>query len=220
MKKFNKIWVLIAFVVSSLQVFAQKKFTEGTIYYDIVINTGDAKPKIADMFDGATSVVYIKGSKSRSEMVSSLGTQSTIIDSKTGSVIVLKEYGAQKYMIQMTQANWREANKKYEGVTFTMENEFKTIAGYKCQKAIGKLKDGSTFTVYFTPELIPENYDFQYPNKSLPGLALEYESSIGSLKVTYTVSKISFNPVPALKFDPPKSGFRIMTYEESRNAGR
>ena len=66
----------------------------------------------------------------------------------------------------MTQADWREANKKYEGVTFTMENEFKTIAGYKCQKAIGKLKDGSTFTVYFTSELIPENYDFQYPNKS------------------------------------------------------
>src|ERR1700730_17575461 len=115
MKKFNKIWVLFAFVVSSLQVISQKKFTEGTIYYDIVINTGDAKPKIADMFDGATSIVYIKGSKSRSEMVSSLGTQSTIIDSKTGSVIILKEYGEQKYLIQMTQENWREANKKYEG---------------------------------------------------------------------------------------------------------
>jgi GLPGLI family protein len=172
------------------------------------------------MFDGATSVVYIKGNKSRSEMVSSLGSQSTIVDSKTGNVVVLKEYGEQKYMIYLTPANWKEANKRYEGVTFTFENEFKTIAGYKCQKAIGKLKDGSTFTVFYTTELMPENYEFQYSNKTLPGLAMEYESAIGSLKVTYTVSRISFNPVPASKFDLPKAGFRVMTYEESRNAGK
>ena len=203
-----------------IQEDAQKKFTEGTISYDIVINTGDSKPKIADMFDGATSIVYIKGNKTRSEMVSSLGSQSTIVDSKTGNVVVLKEYGEQKYMITMTPANWKEANKRYEGVTFSYENDFKTIAGYKCQKAIGKLKDGSTFTVYYTTELIPENYEFQYSNKTLPGLAMEYESAIGSLKVTYTVSRISFNPVPASKFDLPKTGFRVMTYEESKNAGK
>jgi hypothetical protein len=45
---------------------------------------------------------------------------------------------------------------------------------------------------------------------------MEYESAVGNLKVTYTVSKIDFNTVPAAKFDLPKSGFRVMTYEESR----
>ena len=220
MKKISNILLLMILAISYFQVDAQKKFTEGTISYDIVINTGDSKPKIADMFDGATSIVYIKGNKTRSEMVSSLGSQSTIVDSKTGNVTVLKEYGEQKYMISMTPANWKEANRRYEGVTFTFENESKTIAGYKCQKAIGKLKDGSTFTVYYTTELMPENYEFQYSNKTLPGLAMQYESSIGSLKVTYTVSRISFNPVPASKFDLPKTGFRVMTYEESKNAGK
>jgi GLPGLI family protein len=220
MNTISKIPILMILGLSYIHGDAQKKFTEGTISYDIVINTGDSKPKIADMFDGATSIVYIKGNKSRSEMISSLGSQSTIVDSKTGSVVVLKEYGEQKYMINMTPANWKEANRRYEGVTFTYENDFKTIAGYKCQKAIGKLKDGSTFTVYYTTELIPENYEFQYSNKTLPGLAMEYESSIGSLKVTYTVSRISFNPVPASKFDLPKTGFRVMTYEESKNAGK
>lgn len=207
---------LLAFITSTS---AQKRITEGTISYDIVINTGEADPKIADMFDGAVSMVYLKANKSRSELVSSLGTQSTIVDGKTGNATVLKEYGETKYMITMTADNWKESNQKYEGVSFTYLEEYKEILGYKCQKAIGKLKDGSEFTVYYTPDLVPENKDFQYANKGLPGLAMEYESSLGKIKMVYTVSKISFNIVPASKFDLPKTGFRVMTYEESKKLG-
>jgi GLPGLI family protein len=206
------LWLIsIAFPVS-----AQKKLTEATISYDIVINTNNTRPQAADLLDGAVSVIYLKGNSSRSEMISSLGTQSTIIDGKTGNVTILKDYGEQKYMINLTPANWKSSNKKYEGSTFTYENEFKTIAGYNCQKAIGKLTDGSTFTVYFTKELIPVNKDFQYLNKDLPGLAMQYEATFGKQKVTYTVSSINFNLVPAAKFDVPKSGYRVMTYEESK----
>lgn len=199
--------------------FAQKAITEATISYDIVISNSNPKPQIADMLDGATSVVYLKGPSSRSEMISSLGTQSTIIDGKTGNVVVLKDYGEQKYMITMTAQNWKESNRKYEGVSFSFLEEYKTVAGYKCQKAIGKLADGSTFTVFFTKDLVPQNKDFQYLNRNLPGLALQYEASFGKLMVTYTVSNINFNPVPVAKFDMPKSGYRVMSYEESKKAG-
>jgi hypothetical protein len=43
----------------------------------------------------------------------------------------------------------------------------------------------------------------------------------GTLTIKYTVSKINLNPVPASKFDIPKSGYREMTYDESKklNAG-
>lgn len=207
---------IIAMVPSALM--GQRKLTEATISYDIVINTSNAAPQAADLLDGATSVIYLKGSSSRSEMISSLGTQATIVDGKTGDVTLLKDYGEQKYMIKMTPDNWKESNKKYEGVLFTYINEFKTIAGYNCQKAIGKLTDSSTFTVYFTKDLVPVNKDFQYLNKNLPGLAMQYEATLGKLMVIYTVSTINFNPVPAAKLDLPKSGYRVMTYEESRNA--
>ena len=201
-------------------VCAQRKFSEGSIVYNVVVNTNDPSPKLADGFDGATNTIYIKGKFSRSELVSVFGTQSTIIDGRTGNVNVVKEYGGKRYMIAMTPADWIEANQKYDSVTFTYENEFKTIAGYNCRKAVGKLKNGETFIVYYTPELIPENQSFQYSNKSLPGLALEYESSLGKNKVTFTASKVSFDPVPAAKFDLPKSGFRIMTYQESKRSGK
>jgi GLPGLI family protein len=197
--------------------FAQKKLTEGTISYDIVINTNSDKPQAADFLDGATSTVYIKGNKSRTEMVSSLGTQATIIDGTQKSITVLKEYGTQKYMIPMTQPQWKDANKKFENVSFTYnDNATKTILGYKCKQAIGKLADGTTFTVWYTTDLIPESNDFQYANRSLPGLAMEYESNMGSLKVIYTVSKINLSPVPAAKFDLPRSGYRVLTYDESK----
>ncbi len=221
MKKTTYIIAAIGAILFSGNISAQapRKLTEATISYDIVINTSDTKPQAADLLDGATSVIYLKGSSSRSEMVSSLGTQATIIEGKTGNVTILKEYGEQRYMIKMTPDNWKQSNKKYEGVTFTYFNEYKTIAGYNCQKAIGKLSDSTTFTVYFTKELLPVNKDFQYLNKNLPGLAMQYEAAMGKMMVTYTVSNINFNPVPQAKLDIPKSGYRVMTFEESKGAG-
>jgi GLPGLI family protein len=204
------------FLWAGLSAFAQKKFAEGTISYDIVINTGSDKPQAADFLDGATSTVYIKGAKSRTEMVSSLGTQATIIDGASNSITVLKEYGDQKYLIQLTPSEWKDANKKYEGVTFTTTSETKSILGYTCKKAVGKLSDGNAFTVWYTTELVPEDGDFQTAGKDLPGLAMQYETSMGNLNVVYTVSKISFAPVPVSKFDLPKTGYRIMTYAESK----
>ena len=218
MKQKIYIFFLLGAMIITQALSAQKRLTEATISYDIVINTNDAKPKAADLMDGATSVIYLKGNSSRSEMISSLGTQSTVIDGKTGNVTILKDYGEQKYMINLTAANWKESNRKYENITFDYVDEYKTIAGYNAQKAVGKLSDGTTFTVFFTKELMPMNRDFQYLNKNLPGLALQYEATMGTMKVTYTVSSINFNPVPAVKFDLPKSGYRVMTYEESKGA--
>ncbi len=219
MKSIFKIITVGTLLLNTTLVSAQRKLTEATISYDIVINTSNQTPQAADLLDGATSVIYLKGNMSRSEMISSLGTQATIVDGKTGNVTVLKEYGDQKYMIKMTAENWKESNKKSDGVVFTYYEEYKTIKDYKCQKAIGRMVDGTEFTVYFTKELIPSNMDVQYINKNLPGLAMQYEAKMGKMNVTYTVSSINFNPVAQSKFDLPKSGFRVMTYEESKGAG-
>jgi GLPGLI family protein len=116
----------------------------------------------------------------------------------------------------MSPENWQEKNRRYGGITFVNTNETKTIAGYKCIKAEAKLNDGSTFSVFYTPEIIPENKEYDYQFKNLNGLPLEYELTQRKLKIKYTVSKIDMNPVPASKFDIPKSGYREMTYDESK----
>lgn len=207
--------------LTSLSLKAQKRFSEGLITYDIVINTGSDKPKNADYLDGTTVANYIKGSKSRTEMVSPLGTLVTINDSTRNSIVVLREFGEKKFMVTLTPEDWKDANKKYEGISFSYENDpERTILGYKCKKAIATLQDGTTYTAWYTPELIPENKNFQYETRTLPGLVLEYETLSKDQKVTYTASKVSFSPVQAAKFDLPKSGYRIMTYAESKGKGR
>jgi GLPGLI family protein len=153
---------------------------------------------------------------SRSEMASALFSSATIHDAKNGSAVVLREVSGQKLLIRMNGDNWREKNKRYEGISFTNTDETKTIAGYKSTKAEAKLADGTTFTVYYTTDIVPENKEYDFMFKNLNGLPLEWELSQGNIKIKYTISKINLNPVQASKFDVPKSGYREMTYEESK----
>lgn len=210
----SRLLILLFLVLTSMFSFAQKKLTEATIYYDIVVNTDNATPKVSDMLDGSTNIIYVKGNLSKSEFISSIGSQSTIYDAKEGTAVNIKDYGNKKYLITYSAAEWKASNKRYEGVSYKIENEFKKIAGYNCQKAVGKLSDGTTFTVFFTKELIPVNTGFQSINKGLPGFAMQYDASRGNDKVIYTVSNIEFSVVPLAKFDIPKTGYRVMTYTE------
>lgn len=196
---------------------AQKQFTEGTIVYDVTVKTGSKEPQGADLLDGATQKVFLKGNLSRTEMSSLLGTSTTIHDAKNGTAIRLNEYGDQKIMVRLTKENFLEANKKYQGVSFEKTKETKVIAGYTCIKAIGRFKnDTATFTVYYATDLAPMNKEYDMQFKGLPGLALEYEATLGGLQVTFSAAKISFDAVPSAKFEAPKSGYKEMTYEESK----
>lgn len=217
MRKFHMLNIII--LLFTLLVNGQKKVSELTLVYDAAITTGNKEPKLADAFDGATTTIYIKGPQSRSEMVSALASFTTIHDARTGTSVILQEVSGQKLLIRMTAENWQDKNKRYEGITFTDTEETKTLAGYKCVKAIAKMKDGATFTVFYTNEIVPDNIDYNYQFKNLNGLPLEYELTQGNLTIKNTVSQINLNPVPASKFDIPKSGYRELTYEESRNLG-
>lgn len=214
--KILKIGFVVMLFLSASSIKAQKVISEGTLIYNISIQTGSNEPKMADMLDGATTAIYIKGNQSRSELVSGLGSEVTIYDSKKGSGVILKDYSGQKLMITLTKDDWDKKNSKYEGITFETTNETLNIAGYNCKKAIAKLKDGSSFVVYYTPEVEVADKDYDYQFKNLPGLALQYEWQSGKMRFKYTLSKINFDVVPVSKFDIPKSGYRVMTYAETK----
>jgi hypothetical protein len=50
----------------------------------------------------------------------------------------------------------------------------------------------------------------------LPGLVLSYEFQSGLTRVVYTTKELNFDPVPIQKFDIPSSGYRILSYSESK----
>ena len=211
MKNLRIISLVVFLLAGNRSSFAQRTIAEGTIIYDMVIQGGNTLPHNGD----ASNTVYLKGSNSRTDMVSPLGNESTIHDAKVGNAVILKEFSGQKLMIKLTKENWITKNKAYKDITFDLLDESKTIAGYSCKKALAKMADGKTFLVYYAPELQVANKEYNPTFTNLPGLAMEYEIESGNMKFRFTVSKISQEPVKLSKFDFPRSGYRVMNYEEN-----
>lgn len=213
---YHKSIFLILFSVFAFVSNAQKTLTEGKLIYNMSVETGSGEPKMADMLDGATTTIYLNGKMSRVELVSGLGKEATIHNAATGKGVILKDYSGQKLMITLTPEDWQQNNKKYEGIKFENTGEESVISGFKCQKAIAKLKNGTTFTVYYTPEVTIANKSYDSQFETLPGLAVQYEMQAGKMKFKFVLSKISYEPIPTSKFDIPKSGYRILTYKETK----
>jgi GLPGLI family protein len=202
------------FVVFSTQ--AQKTLTEGTLVYNMSVETGSGEPKMADMLDGATTTIYIKGNQSRLELLSGLGSEATIYNATAGTGVILKDYSGQKLMITLTPQDWEASNKKYEGIVFENTGETSIISGFSCKKAIAKLKNGTSFTVFYTTDVNIANKSYDAQFKTLPGLAVQYEMQSGKMKFKFTLAKINYDAVPLSRFEIPKSGYRVLTYEETK----
>jgi GLPGLI family protein len=211
--EFIKHIFLSLLIIVGLQADAQKRISDFSIVYDNM--TTDYKLREAKPITGTTSI-YVKGNMSRFETLSQSFSSTTIFNGTTGYGAILREVSGQKILIHLNQQDWHQINAEDERITFTITEETKTIAGYKCIRANGKTSDGSTFSVYFTSELVVDNADYSPKFKNLSGLPLEYELTKGNYSIKYSVAKINLNPVPESKFDLPKIGYREMTYEESK----
>jgi GLPGLI family protein len=196
---------------------AQRIISEASIVYNMVIQAGNKEPQKGDALAGASTTIYLKGNNSRTETVSSLGKEVTIYNSKSDNAVILKEFSGQKLMITLSKDNWKSKNKMYSDVTFELTNDFKTIGTYNTRRAIAKMPDGKAFDVYYTPDLVAANKEYDATFKNLPGLAIQYEIESGKTKFRYNLSKIEYDPVQVSLFDFPTSGYRVMTYEENQN---
>ncbi|MBU6307347.1 MAG: hypothetical protein KGO46_04740, partial [Bacteroidetes bacterium] len=98
---------------SSLTLQAQRRLTEATLVYTIHVDDKDSAATQPHFADGAVSTSYLKGANSRTDLVTQSGKQSTIFISKSAQVVLLKEYGNQRYLTRMTISQWERSNKKY-----------------------------------------------------------------------------------------------------------
>lgn len=189
-----------------------KLISECTVFFDVSVEGTKVDPRVAKSMDGTTKVLYIKGSKSRSDLITPGFKQTMFTDSKTDSTVILRELGSTRYISYLDESKKKEQNKKYEGIKFNNTSEKKTILGYDCKKAEAKLADGSAYNVYYTPSITPSNKEYEYQFKDLPGFVLEYEEEAkdGKTKIKYAATKITLVPVPDARFDLPKSGYRVL----------
>jgi hypothetical protein len=208
---------LISFVMCG-NIFAQNKITDATITYEYTVTNAGDKPTLANLYNGATTTVYLKNNNQRTDQVTTLGKTATIYDGTTKTGVILKEFGAQKLLIKLAQADMAEINKTNNQVTFTNTTETKKILDYNCKKAIGKGADGTEFTVYYTNDVEVDNsllnQNTQFSN--LGGIPLEYELVVKGVKIVVSATNFSTSLVSPKVFEIPKNGYRQMTYAESK----
>ncbi|MBL0357228.1 MAG: hypothetical protein IPP72_10245 [Chitinophagaceae bacterium] len=219
MKK-SALGIMVTMLLMGNIVLAQKTIAEGVFIYNISIQSSGTEPAANATLSGATSTVYVKGSFTRIDMASNLGNEKTIHDAKLGTAVILKEYSGQKLMITLTKENWLEKNKRSVGITFTDQNEKKEILGYQCTKATATLNDGSVITVFYAKDIAIQNKDYNPLFRNLAGIPMQYEVESGKTKFVYTMSKIDLNALPQTKFDYPKSGYRVITYDENKQGNK
>jgi len=193
---------------ASLQ--AQRRLTEATLVYKVFRVEVDSVNSPAEITEQALSTCYLKGANSRTDLVTSVGKQSTIFISKSPQVVLLKEYGSQRYLTRLTRAQWEQFNNRYRDARTELVADTLRIKGYRCSKALVTLTDSSVYFVWYTGELQPLNREFLPLAGMVPGLIMSFETLLAGSKVRYEIDQILMAPVPQLLFDIPESGYRLL----------
>lgn len=211
MRKIVLLFTLLVFL--ALSISAQTRVVaEVTLVYSIEVgNELQTDKEALAQLKQSSKIVYIKGNNSRVDLISPAFSQSLIYSKGSGTAVILREMGANKFMTKLDAKQWNLYHEKFAGMMVKFTTDTKTIIGYECKKAILQLQDGSTFSVYYTTAIAPSVREFEYQFKDIPGFVLEYEAMDGyTQKTSYKATKINLSPVPAARFDIPLSGYRLL----------
>lgn len=202
---------IIFFMTIVLAVVGQKRLSEGTITYTVVSMEAN-NPR----GDSLTAQHFFKGAHTRTDLISKIGRSVTLYDSREAIGAVLREIGAQRILIPLDASSWADKNAWYTADSIVYINEQSTILDYPCSKAKINLRNGDVISVWYTRSLVLDNKDTEFQMGDLPGVVLNYEFQSGGETLIYTCTNINFDPVPIQRFDIPSSGYRILSYAESK----
>lgn len=208
----KKLFSTLLFVLAAyISIAQQRVVAECTVVYGITVDENSSNAEAVASLKQSSKTVYVKGINSRTDLISPSFSQSVIYQKTTGTAVILREFGANKFMTKLDQAKWVSENAKYVDMKLIKTDETKVILGYECKKALLELKDGTSLTIFYATNIVPSVKEFEYQFKDIPGFVLEYESSeTEGKKIRYTATKINLNPVAAAKFDIPTSGYRLL----------
>lgn len=214
MRKLLQIGGLLIGCVAGLAtpLLAQRTISDARITYKVELPPEQLQMEA--MFAGSSMIQYIRGNQSRIDMNFNVVNYIYLINTQAETVVTLMDNHGDKYLIRTDKKGYELDVKKYASTQFTDQSETREIAGYRCRKAIGKNEDGSTFDVFYTIDIQPENKFYNRRFMNLKGIPLEFEIIIkAGSKMRAVATKVDLSPVPASTFDEPK-GYKEITQDE------
>lgn len=177
---------------------------EGKVTYEISVDGGNMPPEAMAMFAGSELTIYVKGTKSRSDMTLGMQNTTTISEAKSGSSVTLMDVMGNKYKIKTEPGK----DEKAPDVTVKETSDTKTIAGYLCKRAELTFKDETGNTqvtnIWYTEDITNHmgNNAMSPQFKAIKGMPLEYEMNAErGMRMKMTAKTVSKETVDDKKFD-------------------
>lgn len=206
------------FLFLSFGLKAQNKvLLEGfSVIYGVNVNTPGMNETIKSMMPKEMVITY-KGDMVRTEMVTPMTTSITIIDTKKNKGTTLMEMFGNKIAMDLTDQLKSGQDIKASNVDIEITKETKMIAGYKCTKAITRVKDSAEpIVVYFTEELPMVKNQLTSSFSGINGCLLEFSTNQGGMALKMTAKTVSFGDISDNKFIVPE-GYQKMDAKDLQN---
>jgi len=165
-----------------------------------------------------TMMLHIGEDKTKSELFTQMGAQSSIEDLTAQTKIALLDLMGQKFALYQSFEDVQKEMLEAPQLEIENTDETQEIAGYACKKVIAKkTSDGSVFsTAWVADELVVnENINFSNPAfHGIKGVLLKFELDAGNgMMLTFTASEIEKKNIKDSFFEVPE-GYKKTTREE------
>ncbi len=207
-----------AILLGSFNTYAGKPF-EGVITYKITYPDSKYTESQLAMFPKIVTVM-VKGTKSKTEYQTNMGSQIEISDYTDKTKVALISMMGQKYAIKQSAEEIEKENAKEPKATVEIAAETRVIAGYNCKKAIVTQDDDgvkTTFEVFYSAELGSKLANFDNPiYKDIDGALLEFSMKTPQISMKFTATSIEKKTIASKEFEIP-ADYTLTTKEELRS---
>lgn len=205
MKKILILWSL--FTVLALSAAAQDFLTKGKIEFEVKVNS---RKKMAEFMEGRDDVriqvdvnmpefttfhrtLVFSGNRSyynQAEDLYNRGEIGVYMDLDKKQSVALRRIITDMYVVEDSIAKIR----------WKIGNEIRTIAGWKCRKAVGRIRDSVYVVAFYCPEIIPQGGPEFFTG--LPGMILGL--AIPRYYTTWFATKVEVVGLDESVIKPPK----------------
>ena len=210
----KNVFILIAFLLCLSGLNAQASF-EGKIVFGLTYSSVPEELEGMEALLPKEATMYLKGPKVHFEQdMGMAGTQVVVFDNTSNSGFLLMNLMGSMMAIILDDAAAQEAE---DAQKVTRYDEFKTIAGYNCQKVKIETTDKegnvSVTEAYFTREIPTPSHQF----RKLEGMVLQHTTVANGMTVVTTAKSIKRTTVKDDLFSIP-AGYETIPMQEFHQA--
>jgi GLPGLI family protein len=159
--------------------------------------------------------IWIKSHLSKSVFNGPSGSETVIYDARSKSGVILREYAAQKILIELNESDWNDYLQSSKAQDFKQGNEQKQLGEYSCWKATGT-NGNLALTIWYTQQfrISHAEYGLYYP--ALNGLPVQIETCQKNECLRYELKSLKTESIPSSVFEYNKKDYRIIQYKATK----